>query len=625
MHLFVPDKAGNVAETIWEFTTEVRTEDVIRDFTDNTDRVQRFGDTLHLEMNGAPRGTVTFSLGNIRDIPLREVSPGHYAADYVLRESDDPSSSRLMFRMVTANGQRYVHQTERALRLLPPPPMENVPNGPVITTINLVPDNPSGWLQAGQRLVVQMEGTPRGLATFHVADITGEIPMSEISRGHYAGFWRVPNNQKLQRSELQAIVSLTFGNETTRRTPTNQTVALDMVWPVIYARTLTPRRDSQTSEMRPTIVATFDDPNGSGVDRKRIRLEVNGRDVTSAAAIRPDSISYAPRDALAPGRQNVHLQVSDKAGNVAETTWSFTVSQTVTDAIKSIRTNGDKAMQPGEVLHVEMMGLPGSSATFTVGNIQDVPMPEISAGRYAADYTIRKRDLSDNAHVTVRLTTANGTRFAQESRETLTIQPPKNVPDILPSVKSLILASSNRSGFLQAGQRLTVTLEGVQGGTATFHINQLTGELPLRESAPGHYTANWTVPQNTELQRGDLILIASLTVGGQTKRVQAQQNVAIDTIWPVISQLSPARDSQTTDIHNPISASFADPNGSGVDKAKVRLEINGKEVTSGATIRPDSIIYIPKDGFKPGKQTIHLIVPDKAGNVAETTWFLTVK
>ena len=625
VRLLVPDRAGNVAEITWNFSTDEKPADVIQSFQDNTGDVRQIGDTLHIEMMGAPGGAATFSLGNIRDIPLREISPGRYATDYRIRESDDPSNSRLVLRMITRSGERFVRQTDRSFTLLPPQPINVTPDAPTISGISLVPDNPSGWLQAGQHLKVLMEGTPGGLASFRVGELSGDLRMSEVAPGHYAGNWQVPNNRSLQQSDLTALISLTVGNQTTRRYPTNRTVAVDTVWPTIYARSLSPHRDIQTNELAPTISATFDDPNGSGVDRRRIRLEVNGREVTNGATIRPDSISYTPRDAFAPGRQTVHLIVPDRAGNVADTTWSFMVAPGAADAIKSVRAKTDTPFQPGDVLHIEMMGLSGGAATFSAGNIQNVPLAEVSAGRYAVDYTIRRRDASDNARIIVKLTLPNGTQYTQETGYAVSIQSPVTVPNPAPTIKSLTFAGSNRSGWLQSGQRLTITLEGAPGGTALFRINTLTNDLPLRESPAGHYTGVWTVPNNLQMQRGDLILTASLQVGGAAQRAQADKPVEIDTIWPVISNLVPARDSQSANTRPTLSAAFTDPNGSGVDRAKVRLEVNGHDVTSMATVRADSISYTPKDPLAPGKQTIHLVVVDNAGNLAETTWYITVR
>jgi hypothetical protein len=89
--------------------------------------------------------------------------------------------------------------------------------------------------------------------------------------------------------------------------------------------------------------------------------------------------------------------------------------------IKTVMDNATHTLEPGDALHVEMTGTPGGTATFSLGTIHDVKMHEDHAGHYAADYTIRKGDDVQHAVVAVRLTTADGEKFVQQSERAVTV------------------------------------------------------------------------------------------------------------------------------------------------------------------------------------------------------------
>ena len=76
---------------------------------------------------------------------------------------------------------------------------------------------------------------------------------------------------------------------------------------------------------RPVIAALFaDEANGSGVDPASIRLTLDGDDVTAAATVTASSIDFPPPADLPEGGHSVRLEVSDRAFNVASSSWRFT-------------------------------------------------------------------------------------------------------------------------------------------------------------------------------------------------------------------------------------------------------------------------------------------------------------
>jgi hypothetical protein len=75
------------------------------------------------------------------------------------------------------------------------------------------------------------------------------------------------------------------------------------------------------------VSGTFNDANGGGVNPQSVRITVSGRDVTSLAQVTPREFSF--RDRLPPGRHTVEVIAADRAGNVAQKSWSFDVGSAV--------------------------------------------------------------------------------------------------------------------------------------------------------------------------------------------------------------------------------------------------------------------------------------------------------
>jgi parallel beta-helix repeat protein len=96
----------------------------------------------------------------------------------------------------------------------------------------------------------------------------------------------------------------------------------------------------------------------------------------------------------------------------------------------------------------------------------------------------------------------------------------------------------------------------------------------------------------------------------------------VDTTPPVITNLQPA-DSSTVTVDTPtISADYSDP--SGIDISSVRLEVNGIDETSSATITAGGVTYTPSSSMGNGVQNVYLEVNDTLGNQATISWSFIV-
>ncbi len=75
----------------------------------------------------------------------------------------------------------------------------------------------------------------------------------------------------------------------------------------------------------PAIVANFSDI-GAGVDTARVRLWLDGMDVTAQAQVSATGIRYQAPQALSDGRHEVKLSIADRAGNAAVSDWGFALA-----------------------------------------------------------------------------------------------------------------------------------------------------------------------------------------------------------------------------------------------------------------------------------------------------------
>jgi hypothetical protein len=293
---------------------------------------------------------------------------------------------------------------------------EGPPDAGSAPVINSFSHNGGKWLRAGETLEATLDGTPGGEASFRIPGLVEDVPMREASPGHYVGDWQVPTDKPMQLKSAAVIGSLRAGGRTAPLLQAGEAVSVDAVPP--HARDLTPDDKSIVTDRRPNISAVFED-QGSGIERRSIRLFLNGADVTGQATVTRDFISYRPDAALQAGPQQVELRLADAAGNHDERRWRFMEQPGAAAGIQSVSDNGDRALQPGDTLRAEMTGTPGGRAAFSVGTIQDVPMREDKPGRYVAEYTIRRGDDLEGKPMLFHLVTPDGQRFQQSSRNVL--------------------------------------------------------------------------------------------------------------------------------------------------------------------------------------------------------------
>ena len=184
--------------------------------------------------------------------------------------------------------------------------------------------------------------------------------------------------------------------------------------------------------------------------------------------------------------------------------------------------------------------------------------------------------------------------------------------------------SAAQGQWLRPGERLAVTLSGTAGGTASFTIPGIVEKVDLRETRAGVYEGAYLVPTTGAVGLGGANVIGRLSVGGKDQLIQGSTPVAFDPTAPVVSAFSPAAGDRVADRRPNISAAFSDGSGSGVDRASLKITLDGADVTSAATRGDGLLVYTPREDLVPGEHRVIVTVGDTAGNSSQKSWSFTV-
>jgi hypothetical protein len=103
---------------------------------------------------------------------------------------------------------------------------------------------------------------------------------------------------------------------------------------------------------------------------------------------------------------------------------------------------------------------------------------------------------------------------------------------------------------------------------------------------------------------------------------QASTIFTVDTARPSVASIVPATGAFVASAQPTISAALSDA-GSGVDSSAMRASVDGSDVTAAASISPSAFTFHPTF-LDVGSHAVHLVVPDRAGNVATADWNFVV-
>ena len=327
-------------------------------------------------------------------------------------------------------------------------------------------------LKAGDVLRATLSGTPGGKATFSIPGIVEDTPMAETSPGVYAGSYTVGKGASAR--DAAVLGKLLAGGVLSPLIQAPGLISIDSQAPKITD--FGPAQNASVESERPLIYATLSDGNGTGVNPAGTRVSVDGTDVTASTDTTSSLFTYKPETPLSSGSHTVAVSVSDKAGNTTTLNWGFKVSTST--LVQSFTTNEPpgKAVGAGATVVLTLNAAPGGKASATIGTLaKNIVLKEMDPGVYVGEYTVKAGDSVDNAPVTAKFTTRDGTTVTKNLASTLSFaagQPP--APRIL---------EPKNSDTVDASAPLTIRGRALPNSTVrvtvSYTSNALGGILPV--------------------------------------------------------------------------------------------------------------------------------------------------
>jgi hypothetical protein len=291
--------------------------------------------------------------------------------------------------------------------------------------------------------------------------------------------------------------------------------------------------------------------------------------------------------------------------------------------ISNISVNSDAGVAPGATLRLQLTAPQDARrVNITLGDSGIVVgLREKAPGNYTGTYVVRRGDRIDPTQLMTARVVVGDNTLTRQFRYPPSFQalsgggngPQAQAPGPRMAIERFFIRSA---GAVEPGRELRFRLLGAPGGDAWMDIPGVVQRLDLRETRPGEYEGRYTVRQrdNPEAFR---TAMATLRRGDDQVTARLQFNQP-----PQITDLQPANgDRVTTRGRTHIAARITDEGG-GVDPARVRLRLNGRDVTADARITPDEVHF--RADLDPGRYAVELTARDESGNMTTKTWTFDV-
>lgn len=167
-----------------------------------------------------------------------------------------------------------------------------------------------------------------------------------------------------------------------------------------------PAPESIVNEPRPTLYVYYSGDGSENIDISRIRLKLNGMDVTWKCLTMPNCISCTTSYDFPEGKNTILFIY--EASPPLKYEWSFTIEAKEKET-GSLSHSARSVLEEGDVLEVELRTSPGGKATFDVGAFKKrIAMEEASPGIYKGSYTVQRFDNAKNQEIIANFVSAQG-------------------------------------------------------------------------------------------------------------------------------------------------------------------------------------------------------------------------
>ena len=381
-----------------------------------------------------------------------------------------------------------------------------------------------------------------------------------------------------------------------------------------------------TIDSLPTVLATYEDGAGAGVDGATgsvvlMRIRPNDAEdeevAVDQAMLEKDvaQLVYTRNEQLPGGAYSVTVQVADILGNVGEASVEFAISGTIPTVAIQSPLSGQTFEHGKPLISGEFSGAGALTvATFTVDGADATPV--VDGERFS--YTPADA-LADGEHtVVVEVTDSNG-KTAQTS-VVFTVEVPK---DKTPPV----ISEAAPSGLVKGDSWVTISAVVTDEQSAVVSVRFGIDDKPLRSVPPAQIAEGRVNIAESFTPGTHTLKVVAISEGGTTEHSWTF-TLVVDNVAPTITSITP---SGTIRAGLPtISASANDE--SGVDKMSIAvMDSNGEEVKGSDEDDGEDdvegitrIDFIPENPLDEGTYTIEVRATDTIGNSATAKGTFTV-
>ena len=284
-------------------------------------------------------------------------------------------------------------------------------------------------------------------------------------------------------------------------------------------------------------------------------------------------------------------------------------------------------LTPGSDIDFTLEGTPKGQATVRLNGIaKNIVLREVESGVYEGSYTLSRRDrltAPPTARATLRGKKGSTvvTR-ALSAAATPAIAAPAPAPApaaaATPVIERFSVAPVAR---IEPGAELRFNTVATPGARASFSIEGVVRDVPMREVRPGHYEGAYTIRRNDNFPPS-LNIVSTIEANGKSAQSRLNQALLVDARPPTIRNLAPKNNEVVAGNNISVSATFDDSGGVGVDPRSVKLVIAGQDVTRNASITPQFVTW--RGDLRNGTNAIELTAADSAGNVVRQNWVIVV-
>lgn len=310
-------------------------------------------------------------------------------------------------------------------------------------------------------------------------------------------------------------------------------------------------------------------------------------------------------------------------------------AQTAAPDLRSLHISSDGGLSAGAELGFTVEGSTRAQTSVRIDGVnRTIALRETSTGVYAGTYTITRQDnILQSTPIRVTMQSGNRSTVANYTFPVGMANTP-SVPSAESKQPPVERLKINRFtavpvDSVEPGAELRFSVNGMPGGSAEVEIPGVAKRVALREVRTGVYEGAYTI-RKQDKPVASRPLVAVLWQGEQSVStklaqpwVKAAEPVAAAAAAVVVRNMLPRAGSTiTASTSVPVSGTFYDKSGAGVDPKSVRFLVSGRNVTAGSKITPQSFSY--RANLKPGRHTVDVTAEDKAGNVVRKSWSFKV-